>query len=134
MIRKAEHVAIIVTDMDKSIEFYSNLFGYQVRTRGQSKVREMAFLYRDNQPDFEIELIRDLVDQGEYFPKGIVNHLAFTVDNMEEAIPFYREKGIQFLTETANPSIDGGKTIFFYGPNQELLQLVERNYSAMSQK
>lgn len=134
MIRKAEHVAIIVTDMDKSIEFYSNLFGYQVRTRGQSKVREMAFLYRDNQLDFEIELIRDLVDQGEYFPKGIVNHLAFTVDNMEEAIPFYREKGIQFLTETANPSIDGGKTIFFYGPNQELLQLVERNYSAISQK
>lgn len=127
MIRKAEHVALIVTDMDKSIEYYTSMFGYRVRTRGQSKVREMAFLYRDDQPDFEIELIRDLVDQGEYVPKGIVNHLAFTVDTIEEAIRYYREKGIQFLTETANPSIDGGKTIFFYGPNQELLQLVERN-------
>ena len=134
MITKAEHVAFIVTDMDKSIEFYTGLFGYQVRLRGQSKIREMAFLYHENQPGFEIELIRDLVDMGEYFPKSIVNHLAFTVENIEEAIRYYREKGIQFLTETANPSLDGGKTIFFSGPDQELLQLVERNYSTMSQK
>lgn len=125
MIRKVEHVAFIVTDMDKSINYFTQMFGFQVRTRGESKVREMAFLYREDQPDFEIELIRDVVDQGEYSPKGIVNHLAFTVDYIEEAIDFYRAKGIQFLSETANPSIDGGKTIFFYGPNQELLQLVE---------
>lgn len=123
---KIEHVALIVSDMDASIEYYSTLFGFELRTRGQSPTREMAFLFNRNQPGMEIELIRDLdPTQHTYSDKGIVNHLAFTVDNMEKAISHYRAKGIQFQTEQPNTSIDGGKNIFFYGPNRELLQLVQ---------
>ncbi|BCJ87556.1 VOC family protein [Effusibacillus dendaii] len=125
VIRKAEHIALIVTDMDRSIAFYSELFGYQLRARGESKTREMAFLHHAEQPGFEIELIRDLVPQGPYGEKGIVNHLAFTVDDMEEAMSYFRKKGIQFHTETPNIAIDGAKTAFFNGPDKELLQLVE---------
>ncbi|QRG67293.1 VOC family protein [Brevibacillus choshinensis] len=125
MIRKAEHVAMIVTEMDRSIAFYQEMFGYQVRLRGQSPIREMTFLYHDNQPGFEIELIRDLTPMGDYSEQGLVNHLAFTVDDIDEAINHYREKGIEFKTETPNPSLDGGRTIFFYGPDRELLQFVE---------
>lgn len=125
MIRKAEHVAMIVTDMDKSIAFYQEMFGYQVRQRGQGPTREMTFLYHDNQPGFEIELIRDLTPMGDYSEQGVVNHLAFTVDDIDEAISHYREKGIVFQTETPNPSLDGGRTIFFHGPDRELLQFVE---------
>jgi len=125
MIKKVEHVAIIVADMETSIHFYTSLFGFALRTRGETKTRELAFLYHEAQPDFEIELIRDRTKAESFAQKGIVNHLAFTVDHMEEAISYYREKGIQFLAESPNPSIDGGKTIFFHGPNQEMLQLVE---------
>ncbi|MDF2684372.1 MAG: glyoxalase/bleomycin resistance protein/dihydroxybiphenyl dioxygenase [Brevibacillus sp.] len=125
MIRKAEHVAMIVTDMDRSIAFYESMFGYQVRLRGQGPTREMTFLFHDNQPGFEIELIRDLQPMGDYSEQGIVNHLAFTVDNIDEAIGYYREKGIVFKTDKPNPSIDGGRTIFFSGPDRELLQFVE---------
>lgn len=125
MIKKAEHVAMIVTDMDKSIAFYQGMFGYQVRLRGLGPTREMTFLYHDNQPGFEMELIRDLAPMGDYSEQGLVNHLAFTVDNIDEAIAYYREKGIVFKTETPNPSLDGGKTIFFHGPDRELLQFVE---------
>ena len=46
--------------MDKSIQFYSDLFGFQVRLRGSKPDREMAFLYLDSQPDMEIELIREM--------------------------------------------------------------------------
>jgi lactoylglutathione lyase len=126
VIKKVEHVALIVTDMEKAISYYSNMFGFTLRTRRQSNSREMAFLKLDQQPGFEIELIRDLVLKYEYFDRGIVNHLAFTVDNIEDAIHFYREKGISFNSETYNIANDGTKTIFFYGPNLELLQLVER--------
>ncbi len=87
----------------------------------------MAFLYHENQPGFEIELIQDREPQGDYSVKGIVNHLAFTVDNMEEAMNYYRQKGIQFNSEQPQPAPDGGKTIFFYGPDRELLQFVQRN-------
>lgn len=125
MIRKAEHVAIIVNDIEKSIKYYSDMFGFTLRLRGQNPRREMAFLKHDNQPGFEIELIFDLIPQGDYADKGIVNHLAFTVDNIQEAIHYYRDKGIVFHTKEPNNAIDGAKTIFFTGPNGELLQLVE---------
>jgi len=126
LIKKVEHVALIVTDMEKSISYYSSMFGFSLRTRRQIKTRDLAFLKHDQQPGFEIELIRDLVPQGEYSERGIVNHLAFTVENMEEAIRFYKEKGIIFHSEAYDTANDGTKTIFFHGPNEELLQFVER--------
>lgn len=125
-IKKVEHVAIIVSDMEKSIEFYTKFFSFEVRQRGQNPRREMTFLSNPNQPGFEIELIRDLVPSGPYNEKGLVNHLAFTVDNIIEVMDFFKENGMEFHTETPNIAIDGAKTIFFSGPNQELLQLVER--------
>ncbi|GAK14664.1 VOC family protein [Geomicrobium sp. JCM 19039] len=60
MIRKMEHVAIIVNDMDTSIGYYEDLFGFVLRLRGSNDIREMAFLYLPDTPDVEIELIRDL--------------------------------------------------------------------------
>ena len=126
MIKKIEHVALIVTDMEKSISYYSNMFGFTLRTRRQNKSRDLAFLTLEQQPGFEIELIRDLVPQDLYSDRGIVNHLAFTVEDIEEAIQFYKERGISFNSENYDIANDGTKTIFFYGPNRELLQLVER--------
>lgn len=125
MIKKVEHVALIVKNMDDSIHYYCDMFGFQLRSRGSSKTREMAFLTHENQPGFEIELIQDIVPLGDYAESGIVNHLAFTVDNMEEAIAYYREKGVQFESEEPNQNYQGAKIIFFYGPNRELLQFVE---------
>jgi lactoylglutathione lyase len=125
MIKKMEHVALIVTDMDRSITFYEEMFGFKVRLRGQSAVREMTFIYHENQPDMEIELIRDLQPGKSYSDSGIVNHLAFTVENIDEAIAHYKEKGIVFNSEEPKPTLEGGRMILFYGPDRELLQLVE---------
>lgn len=125
IIKKIEHVAIIVADMDRSIAFYKEMFDYKVRIRGQNAVREMAFLYHDNQPGMEIELIRDLKPSEGYSDSGIVNHLAFTVDNIDEAIAHYKEKGIAFNSDEPKPTLDGGRMILFYGPERELLQFVE---------
>lgn len=127
MIKKVEHIAIIVNDIDESINYYSTMFDFELRVRGSNERREMAFLSHKNQRDFEIELIKDLIDLGDYSNKSVVNHVAFTVENLEEAMNFYKEKGVTFTTETPNIAIDGAKTIFFYGPNKELLQFVQPN-------
>jgi lactoylglutathione lyase len=121
-----EHVAIIVTDMDETIQYYSDMFGFKVRLRGSSKTREMAFLYLEEQPSVEIELIRDINPISDYNKSGIVNHLAFTVKDINEAINYYKKKGIEFLSPEPQPTLEGGRMILFYGPSDELLQLVER--------
>lgn len=127
MIKKVEHVAIVVKDMDKAIDFYSSLFDFDLRVRGTNEKREMAFLSHKDQPDFEIEIIRDLVSEICYSEIGIVNHLAFTVENIEVAMKHYQSKGIEFNSDVPVIAIDGAKVVFFNGPNQELLQLVQPN-------
>ncbi|MCK1986100.1 MULTISPECIES: VOC family protein [unclassified Peribacillus] len=126
MINKMEHIAIIVTDMDHTIQYYSDMFGFKVRLRGSSKKREMAFLFLEEQPSMEIELIRDIDPIGEYNKSGIVNHLAFTVDDINQAISHYEKKGIKFLSIQPQSTLEGGLMILFYGPSGELLQLIER--------
>ena len=125
MIRKVEHTAIIVNNIDESIEFYCKHFGFVLRARGEVNNKEIAFIYHKNQPSFEIELIRELAPVPEYSDRGIVNHIAFTVDNIEEAIDYFKKAGVQFKTEQPNKNLDGGKNIFFTGPSNELLQLIE---------
>ncbi|MED4255858.1 VOC family protein [Priestia megaterium] len=126
MITKMEHTAIIVASIEDSIRYYSEMFGFKVRLQGASETKEMAFLYLKEQPNMEIELIRDINPIGEYSKSGIVNHLAFTVENINEAINHYKEKGIEFLSSEPQPTLEGGRMILFYGPNNELLQFTER--------
>jgi len=126
MIKKMEHTAIIVGNMDETIHYYGDMFGFKVRLQGSNEKREMAFLYLEEQPGIEIELIRDIDPIGEYNKSGIVNHLAFTVENINKAIQHYKSKGIEFLSPEPQPTLEGGRMILFHGPNDELLQLVER--------
>ncbi|AJI25153.1 VOC family protein [Priestia megaterium] len=126
MIKKMEHTAIIVGNMDETIHYYGDMFGFKVRLQGSNEKREMAFLYLEEQPGMEIELIRDIDPIGEYNKSGIVNHLAFTVEDINKAIQHYKSKGIEFLSPEPQPTLEGGRMILFHGPNDELLQLVER--------
>ncbi|MFS0619408.1 VOC family protein [Priestia megaterium] len=126
MIKKMEHTAIIVGNMDETIHYYCDMFGFKVRLQGSNEKREMAFLYLEEQLGIEIELIRDIDPIGEYNKSGIVNHLAFTVEDINKAIQHYKSKGIEFLSPEPQPTLEGGRMILFHGPNDELLQLVER--------
>lgn len=127
MIQKIEHTAIMAKDMENSIEFYTEKLGFKVRLRGNSPNRELAFLYLESQPDMEIELIRDLEPTETYHDVGLVNHLAFNVTDIDEAIRHYRNLGIEFTTVETKPTLEGGRMILFHGPNGELLQLIERS-------
>ncbi|MEH7094526.1 VOC family protein [Neobacillus vireti] len=126
MISKMEHVAIMVKDMDQTIQFYSEIFGFKVRLRGRKPDREMAFIFLPSQKNMEIELIQEFDTSNQYNENGIVNHLAFTVENIDTTISFLKGNNITFLSDEIKSTLEGGRMILFRGPNQELLQLVER--------
>lgn len=130
MIKRIEHVGIMVSDMDESINFYENFLDFKMRVRVMNDQKEIVFLSHDGLPGFEIELIRDLQPTTSYSEYGLVNHLAFIVSDMDKTVSDYKQRGIVFETDESKRGINGRKTIRFRGPNKEVLQLVEERIKA----
>jgi len=121
---KIEHVGIMVKDMDESLAFYQNILGLQLRNRQWlNDTVELAFLFFPEQPSAEVEL----VSGGAVENEGIVNHLAFTVENIESELVRLKEAGVKLVDEEPQSILnDTVKIAFFKGPNGEKLELVER--------
>lgn len=120
-----EHVAIIVKDMDESINFYEQVFGFEVRFRKKRSDREMVFLFLKNAPQFEIELIQDIDPIRSYSTAGVVNHLAFRTEDLQKAIDFINDHSSLNITPDIKPAAEG-QMILFEGLNGEMLQLIEK--------
>lgn len=125
VIKKLEHVALMVDNIDESIKFYTEVFGFQLKTRGENAEKAMAFLIHPGDSDMEVELVEDFKDKEGYSEKGKVNHLAFTVENMDEAVSYCKDKGLEFINNPGVNAVTGAKSVFFYGPSRELLQLIQ---------
>jgi lactoylglutathione lyase len=119
-----EHVGIMVNDMDESLAFYQNILGLELRNREWlNDTIELAFLFFPEQPSVEVELIYG----GPVENEGIVNHLAFRVENIEAELVRFKEAGIKLVDEEPRSILNGTvKIAFFQGPNGEKLELVER--------
>ena len=96
LLNVVHHVAIIVSDYEKSREFYVEKLGLPV-------IREN---YRESRDDYKLDLkVGDM--ELEIFgvknpPLRVTNpearglrHLAFKVDNIDEAVKWLNEKGIE---------------------------------------
>ncbi|WP_033541675.1 VOC family protein [Planococcus sp. CAU13] len=121
-----EHIAIMVKDMDKSVAFYEQVFGFEVRFRKKRADREMVFLFLKNAPQIEMELIQDIDPIRSYSSEGVVNHLAFRVEDLEKAIAHINEKSTLTISPEIKPAAEG-KMVLFEGLNGEILQLIEKS-------
>lgn len=125
MIKKMEHVGIVVSNMDASITFYQEALGLSLRSREfLTDQVELAFLAFSDAPDFELELI-----SGKELPEseGKVNHLAFTVDHIEDEIRRLSALGVTMKNFEPRIILNNKvKIAFFEGPDGEILELVEK--------
>jgi lactoylglutathione lyase len=121
---RMEHVGIMVKDMDESLNFYQNILGLELRSREWlNDSIELAFLFFPEQPSVEVELVYG----GPVENEGIVNHLAFRVENIEAELARFKEAGVKLVDEEPRSILnDTVKIAFFQGPNGEKLELVER--------
>ncbi|WP_158068819.1 VOC family protein [Domibacillus epiphyticus] len=121
-----EHTGIMVSNMDESIAFYEEILGFTLRVKSKTATKEIAFLSHDRLPGFEVELLLDLDPKHSYAEQGIVNHLAFSVDDYDQAMAELQRKGIPFLADQPTIGEGGRRAIRFAGPNKEVLQIVEK--------
>lgn len=132
MIKKVDHIGIAVKDLAEALKFYE-LLG--LKAAGTEVVEEqkvkVAFLPTG---DSEVELLESTSPDGpiaKFIEKNGpgIQHIAFRVDNIEQALAELKEKGVRLIDEKPRYGA-GGARIAFLHPKATfgvLIELSERD-------
>jgi len=128
------HASVRVSDMKRSIEFYTNLFNLKVLNRREIKQTnsEIAFL-QDAQSKgaiLELTFYRDQKKfmQAEYEDR-LFDHLAFQVEEMNKTLDKMRRAGVTITDEPYRLSPNGSLIAFIEDPDGTLIELIEKERS-----
>lgn len=125
-IERVHHIAIIVSDYEKSKKFYTEILGFRI----------LKETYREERKSYKLDLEINGVYQIELFsfpnpPKRLNNpeavglrHLAFEVKNLEKEIKNLERVGVECEAIRID-EITGKKFTFFKDPDGLPLELYE---------
>ena len=118
MIRRLDHIAIAVPDMEAAIARFVDDLGIELAGREAvpSESTSTAFLPIDGT---KIELIHPIAGEGPvaaYLEKrgGGLHHLCFETDDIEADMARLKEKGYRFLSEAPKPGAHGTRVAFIH--------------------
>jgi catechol 2,3-dioxygenase-like lactoylglutathione lyase family enzyme len=118
---RLEHVNLTVTDLDRSIAFYSDLLNLHVRWKGPIDGDRLGAHVGDD--NFYLALFQ-AVAPGEvdhnYLTPGI-NHFGFVVDDLDAARARVEQLGCTIHLEG---DYDPGRRIYFFDPDGYEVELV----------
>jgi methylmalonyl-CoA/ethylmalonyl-CoA epimerase len=130
---KVDHIGIAVKSIDETKKLYHDLLGLQhagSETVEEQKVTTAFFPVGDT----EVELLESTAEDGpiaKYLEKRGegVQHIAFRVENIEEALTELKAKGIKLIDEKPRKGAGGAKIAFLHPKSTYgvLVELCERN-------
>ncbi len=117
---KFHHVAVKFKDIKRAIDFFKAL-GFKVISEFKTqKGKSVICLKKDG---FIIEAFETFSDIES---KGVMKHLAFSVDDIHSAVKELQNMGIKFIEETTRAEDADGKVFYFayfLGPEGIKLEL-----------
>ena len=123
-VRKLLHTRMRVSDLDLTIQFYTDVLGLEVLERKTSpRGSQLAFLKVPNSDE--------LIELTSFPPSGPVRvqedlvHLAFQVDNLDDTIVLLNAKGVK-ITDGPTQTSSGSRFIFIDAPDGYEIELIER--------
>ena len=129
---KIDHLGIAVKSINEGKKFWGDLLGLWLE---ESEAMDAEKLITTFFPigESEIELLESTDPEGpigrflEKRGEGI-HHVAFRVENIEEALKELKEKGIRLIDETPRAGARGAKIAFLHpkSTNGVLVELCER--------
>lgn len=132
MVRKVDHIGVAVSNLEEALKVYTDVLG--LRLHGTEVVEEqkvrVAFMPVG---DTEIELLESTDPEGpiakfiEKRGEGI-QHIAFRVDDIEEALEQMRQKGVRLIDEKPRYGAGGARIAFLHPKSTGgvLVELCER--------
>lgn len=134
MVKKVDHIGIVVKNLEASMEKYKSLLGLELHEIEEVEV-ENALLRVAFFPAAEtnIELLHTTADSGlaadflRERGEGI-HHIAFEVEDLENTFNDLRSQGIEFLWGKIIPGSRGSLVAFFKAEefNGVYIELVQR--------
>lgn len=123
-VKKLLHTRMRVSDLDKTIRFYTTVLGLEVIERKTSpRGSQLAFLRVPNS--------EELIELTSFPPSGPVKvqedlvHLAFQVESLDETIASLNAKGVK-VTDGPTHSSSGSRFIFIDAPDGYEIELIEQ--------
>lgn len=123
---KVHHIAIIVSDYEKSKKFYVDTLGCKIIAEHYRKDRESHKLDLALNGDYLIELFSfPSPPERPSYPEACgLRHLAFAVDNVESVLEELKKKDVK-TTELRVDEYTNKKMAFFFDPDELPLELYE---------
>ena len=132
-ILKIDHLGIAVNSIDSGKDFWSGVLGLDfegAETVAEQKVTTAFFPVGES----EVELLESTAADGpvaKYIEKrgqGI-QHVAFRVENIDEALAELKEKGVQLIDQQPRIGAGGAKIAFLHpkATNGVLVELCQRD-------
>lgn len=124
---KLDHVALEVSDMNISIDFYTKKLGFEFISRNIDEKEKEEYCYLKS-GDFYLELLQDKLKntlprkevQRPYCP-----HICFATDNMEETIKTLQSKDITIIHGPL--TIENEATwVYFADPDFNVIEFIQR--------
>ncbi len=131
MIKKINHVAIIVSDLDTSLAFWRDTLGLELShvEAVPSQEAEVAFLPTG---DSELELVKP-TGEGSGAARFLakrgpgLHHIALEVDNLDEMLARLKARGVRLINETPVAAAGGRRAAFIHPASADgvLVELYE---------
>ena len=125
------HTSIRTSNMDHSIDFYTNLLGLKVISRREilQTNAEITFLQDPLEKGAKLELTfykdQKKFVQAEYEDR-LFDHIAFEVEDMDKTLTVMRERNVIITDEPYRLSPNGALIAFIEDPDGTLIELIEK--------
>jgi len=114
-----DHVNMKVKNLDESVEFYKNLFGFVIKQEeNQNKIDAPSKIIGND----SIKLC--LYEVPDMSPEGGIAHFGFNVENFDEVISKCEELGVQILYDGV-VNWEKSKSVYIVDPSGYELELGE---------
>ncbi|HAL82331.1 MAG TPA: VOC family protein [Mucilaginibacter sp.] len=126
-LNRIHHIAIICSDYEKSKHFYSEILGLKILREVYRGERQSYKLDLEVGSQYQIELFSfpDPPTRPSRPEAAGLRHLAFEVDNVDEAAAHIKEHGV-FVEPTRIDEFTGKRFTFFADPDGLPIEFYEK--------
>jgi len=120
MFRRIDHIALHVADLDRSVTFYEQHFGFEKYFQhASSGGTQIAYLKLD-------DTVLELTHKSDGSMKGF--HFCLEADDLDQAVRKLKRDGVPLLraphdTAPRTPREQGWRRVVFGGPDGEQIEL-----------